>query len=533
MTWDELVDYAKKLMRAGCEIKEILMSTKMLKRALMKDIIATQTIHIHKSRRRQDSSKGVNKGLTLWASLRKAPAGWDSEKLQFVSLSYRQGYVLTGEKAIKRQKIIEEIVDTEAAYLKGLGILVKDFNLKFVNRFAIMLLEFHSVLWVDLRQSSNIAEVFEKNADYLKMGNPYVQGYSEMMEKIVALRKKRKFQKKLVQLQVRGITDITNYLITPVQRVPRYQLLLKDLLKWTPKNHPQYNGLHRALERIKAVAITLNEAGRRIEEINTLYKLGTKIIGTSTPVFQTGRVFIDEDRFNERVGTPSTAHNVFLFSDVLLLTVKKYSGEVYHCYTEFKMEYIVRVTRMTAVIGKEKSTCSNCYRWGLQIWCKVRGSHFLFFKTSQIRDKWVDLIDKYRVVTSVRRKMTTQSDGKVLLGNEEQLDDEKKGQDYSTIPNQKKLSKCDFIGVGKEARLVGISPWYAQSDGDVLTRLLSGPSTPPEKSSLPASVKSDIVIIQRLKNTADEVPARAKSEGHTPRAKLEGGLSNLIREEFF
>lgn len=34
--------------------------------------------------------------------------------------------------------------------------------------------------------------------------------------------------------------DIESYLIKPVQRLPKYVLLYKDLLKHTDKNHPDY-----------------------------------------------------------------------------------------------------------------------------------------------------------------------------------------------------------------------------------------------------------------------------------------------------
>ena len=92
MSQEELVDYAKKLSSSGHDIKEILMSDKMLKKTLIKDIIATEDGH----KSRQNSSATVNKGLTLFASERKTPSGQDSNELQFVSLSYRQDYVPVG-----------------------------------------------------------------------------------------------------------------------------------------------------------------------------------------------------------------------------------------------------------------------------------------------------------------------------------------------------------------------------------------------------------------------------------------------------
>lgn len=39
--------------------------------------------------------------------------------------------------------------------------------------------------------------------------------------------------------------DIFAYLIMPVQRIPRYQLLLRDLLKHTEKDHNDFESLQK------------------------------------------------------------------------------------------------------------------------------------------------------------------------------------------------------------------------------------------------------------------------------------------------
>jgi hypothetical protein len=59
-----------------------------------------------------------------------------------------------------------------------------------------------------------------------------------------------------------GLT-LQAYLIMPVQRIPRYRLLLEDLLRRTESNHTDYNGLKIALERIDSVARFVNEEIRR------------------------------------------------------------------------------------------------------------------------------------------------------------------------------------------------------------------------------------------------------------------------------
>eukprot|EP00817_Percolomonadidae_sp_ATCC50343_P000507 CAMPEP_0117428354 /NCGR_PEP_ID=MMETSP0758-20121206/8087_1 /TAXON_ID=63605 /ORGANISM="Percolomonas cosmopolitus, Strain AE-1 (ATCC 50343)" /LENGTH=528 /DNA_ID=CAMNT_0005214677 /DNA_START=175 /DNA_END=1758 /DNA_ORIENTATION=- len=74
-------------------------------------------------------------------------------------------------------------------------------------------------------------------------------------------------------------TSLRGYLVMPVQRIPRYNLLLRDLLKRTPENHPEYKDLLRASNDINALADFINtkkqekENQSRMLEVEKTYKL--------------------------------------------------------------------------------------------------------------------------------------------------------------------------------------------------------------------------------------------------------------------
>ena len=51
-------------------------------------------------------------------------------------------------------------------------------------------------------------------------------------------------------------------MIMPVQRIPRYQLLARELLKLTHEDHIDYSPLKAALEKITQVGATINESKR-------------------------------------------------------------------------------------------------------------------------------------------------------------------------------------------------------------------------------------------------------------------------------
>lgn len=65
--------------------------------------------------------------------------------------------------------------------------------------------------------------------------------------------------------------SISSILIMPVQRVPRYKLLLRELSKETKSNHPAYPILEKANELINTVAIQINEALRQRKLLFVIY----------------------------------------------------------------------------------------------------------------------------------------------------------------------------------------------------------------------------------------------------------------------
>lgn len=67
-----------------------------------------------------------------------------------------------------------------------------------------------------------------------------------------------------------------SFLIQPVQRIPRYKLLLSDILKNTPKEHVDYNMLQKALDEVSTIAQFVNESKRKNENSQILIHLAKK-----------------------------------------------------------------------------------------------------------------------------------------------------------------------------------------------------------------------------------------------------------------
>ena len=89
---------------------------------------------------------------------------------------------------------------------------------------------------------------------FLKLYAIYVSNFDKAMGTLENLMEKNtKFCDfiKSKQCKLKPGLSIQAYLINPVQRIPRYKLLLENLLKHTQSSHPDYEDLQRALGQIQ------------------------------------------------------------------------------------------------------------------------------------------------------------------------------------------------------------------------------------------------------------------------------------------
>lgn len=73
--------------------------------------------------------------------------------------------------------------------------------------------------------------------------------------------------------------DLFDLLITPIQRIPRYQLLLQDLTRNTPENHNDYPNLTFALEKIQEINIYINEEQKIAEKLQHFINFQAEWVG--------------------------------------------------------------------------------------------------------------------------------------------------------------------------------------------------------------------------------------------------------------
>ena len=74
----------------------------------------------------------------------------------------------------------------------------------------------------------------------------------------------------------RVVSIAQSFLIKPVQRIPRYKLLLEELLKYTPSEplaHPDHAALQDAVKQVLTASSEINEVLRETLRVAKVYAL--------------------------------------------------------------------------------------------------------------------------------------------------------------------------------------------------------------------------------------------------------------------
>ncbi|XP_040282426.1 rho guanine nucleotide exchange factor 17 isoform X2 [Bufo bufo] len=126
---------------------------------------------------------------------------------------------------------------------------------------------------------------------------------------------------------------LSDLMIKPVQRIPRYELIVKDLLKHTPEDHPDHLCLLVAQRNIKQLAERINKGMRSAEEAERdtriLQEIESHIEGMEDLQVPFRRFVRQEIVVEVKAVGGKKDRSLFLFTDLLLCTtLKRKSGSL-------------------------------------------------------------------------------------------------------------------------------------------------------------------------------------------------------------
>lgn len=248
-----------------------------------------------------------------------------------------------------RDEILREIVSTEKTYVRNLSVLINhflkplqvrasqsafitmdDITLLFAN--VEVLLKVNQELLDGLEKrteewdyNSCIGDFFLRLASFFKLYTVYCKNYDMAVQTLVRCKENHQFVQFLKEREFSAeaqFLDLGAFLIMPVQRIPRYILLLQSFLKHTPRRHPDYPDINRALSQFQEVAVHVNESMQRADEIKKMVELQS-MFGPHYTIVKPTRRFVKEGKLMKITSRFVKETVFFLFNDVLIYAYER------------------------------------------------------------------------------------------------------------------------------------------------------------------------------------------------------------------
>lgn len=259
-----------------------------------------------------------------------------------------------------RTHVVGELYDTEKSYVESLQILVN----KYIRPLK-------SAEWSSMVDATLVDEIFYQVPEILghheaflevlrqrlsswdtkqKVGDVFVEAFTKqpVIDTYTAFINNWKSAKEAIKMATqtkpafakflehtsrmhKGKLTLDALLIMPVQRIPRYELLIKELVKHTQHDHPDHQLLVLAQKEVHDLAVKINRMEREAfqhEQMQQRVRDIEQLIEGVIDLVQPDRTFIRYDFVTIPGGLGTKKDRcLFLFSDLLLITsIKRKSG---------------------------------------------------------------------------------------------------------------------------------------------------------------------------------------------------------------
>ena len=255
---------------------------------------------------------------------------------------------------------------------------------------------------------SIIGDVFLELCPYFNLYPPYLAEFNQQMQTCREVKKNndnfREFIERCFAVTLKDPTnDLNSLLITPVQRVPRYLMLLKNLLKNTAEDHADYPLLKRALDSVSTICDKIEKKTDDSENVTQMHRIQEMLVEGGGEKFETviasHRRFVrDCDDVMLVYKDQTEAKKLFVFNDMLVLAnVDSKNGKP--AYSYHSRHYF----QSMSISDDPFTTDYHCVY--LQFQNKNENAVCLGFKTPELKSSFWELMEKS--IAEVKSKAAT------------------------------------------------------------------------------------------------------------------------------
>ncbi|KAH6889083.1 hypothetical protein BKA70DRAFT_1330418 [Coprinopsis sp. MPI-PUGE-AT-0042] len=245
-------------------------------------------------------------------------------------------------RLLKRRKIIDELYETEKTYVEGLDLVYTHFLVPIIksldtpnpilNRATLTMTfsnfidiwNFHRSFFEALGKSKeSIGPLLLSHFPYLSLYNPFITQFTSIVTSLSDLTTPaHQCTPELADREADprcGRLKLRDWLLSIVQRCPRYLLLLKDLINNTEADDPEYAQLTKAHGLVSKITEALNTSIHAHTQTLALLALQKSTSGLPFQLISPGRTLLKRGvLLQAERNDPPRPRDFLLFSDCLI-----------------------------------------------------------------------------------------------------------------------------------------------------------------------------------------------------------------------
>ena len=259
-------------------------------------------------------------------------------------------YEAVPERERQRQEVIYELIRTEREYVRDLGIVIDVFLKPIKEKKILSPKEMALFSSIDQLKPVNeellrrlterfdvnpvveeVGDVFVTLAEYFKIYKVYCRNHPHSMLEYQRLKtdgknkKFKQFEEEALKKTECRLMDLQSFLLKPVQRICKYPLLIREILKFTDETHKDHEGLEKAFNIIQVIVQIVNEATKEEAHFRRILEIQKSI--EKIDLLLPGRKLLFEDTVTvmpeDHKKKDDHPRGLYLFNDLFLVTRQK------------------------------------------------------------------------------------------------------------------------------------------------------------------------------------------------------------------
>jgi len=211
---------------------------------------------------------------------------------------------------VKRSVIAREILKSESSYVDSLTKIIKLFkqpltqfaannteksrsvqinitDIKVIFSEIDVILNYNQMMQMQLTErvskwnaEQRVGDIFLGMIEFMKVYTQYVKNFNDALKTLSLYRQNKLFRDWLQEVRNNPESSnltVNDFLIMPVQRIPRYVMLLEDLLHTTPRAHKDYRDVKLAVEKMSQICQYVNEKKRDAENLDLVLQVQDRL----------------------------------------------------------------------------------------------------------------------------------------------------------------------------------------------------------------------------------------------------------------